>query len=194
MVADWPGYNEALVRRGEILLDLGLLQSWGEELEKMNRGREGGRYRYPYTLIRLQALIRACFRLPYRQLEGFTRALSQWETRLVAPDYSTTCRRVNRLDISLEPSLDPERPVTLVVDASGIKVADRGEWIRRRWKRRRGFLKIHLAVDIKTKQIVAMEVTDERTGDGRMLKPLVEQAEEHCRVEKALCDGAYDSR
>ncbi len=42
MVDDWPSYNEALVRRGEILLDLGLLQSWGEELEEMNRGKEGG--------------------------------------------------------------------------------------------------------------------------------------------------------
>ena len=94
----------------------------------------------------------------------------------------------------LEPRLDPERPVTIAVDASGIKVADRGEWIRRRWRRRRDFLKIHIAVDVETKQIVAMEVTDERTGDGRMLKPLVEQAEKHFRVIKAICDGAYDSR
>ena len=37
MVDDWQGYNEALVRRGEILLDLGLLESWAEEIEEMNR-------------------------------------------------------------------------------------------------------------------------------------------------------------
>ena len=54
MAVDWPKYNEAMVRRGEILLDLSLLKSWGDELEGMNRGREGGRYRYPHTLIRLQ--------------------------------------------------------------------------------------------------------------------------------------------
>ena len=66
MVDDWQGYNEALVRRGETLLDLGLLESWAEEIEEMNRGREGGRYRYPDGLIRLQGLIRSCFRLPYR--------------------------------------------------------------------------------------------------------------------------------
>ena len=47
MTVDWPSYNELVVMRGEILLDLGLLQSWGEELEEMNRGKEGGRYRYP---------------------------------------------------------------------------------------------------------------------------------------------------
>ena len=118
MAVDWPKYNEALVMRGEILLDLGLFQSWGEELEEMNRGREGGRYRYPGSLIRLQGFIRACFRLPYRQLEGFTRRLSRWEPRLVAPDYSTTCRRVNRLDVGLEPRLDPDERVTIAVDAS----------------------------------------------------------------------------
>jgi len=84
MAIDWPKYNEALVRRGEILLDLSLLKSWGDELEEMNRDREGGRYRYPGSLIELQASLRACFRLPYRQLEGFTRALSRWEPRLIS--------------------------------------------------------------------------------------------------------------
>ena len=110
------------------------------------------------------------------------------------PDYSTSCHRVNRLDIDLEPRLDAEGPVTIDVDASGVKVADRGEWMRLRWRRRRGFLKIHLAFDVRTRQIVAMEVTDERTGDGRMLRSLVEQAERRCRVAKAIADGAYDSR
>ena len=43
MAIDWPDYNEELVRRDEILLDLSLLKSWGEELEEMNRGREGTR-------------------------------------------------------------------------------------------------------------------------------------------------------
>jgi IS5 family transposase len=194
MADDWPSYNEALVKRGEILLDLSLLQGWGEELEEMNRGKEGARYRYPYGLIKLQGLLRALFRLPYRQLEGFTHALSRWEPRLRVPDYTTTCRRVNVLSIDLEPRLDPGRPVTIAVDASGVKVADRGEWMRAKWRRRRGFLKIHLAVDVEKKQIVSMEVTDERTGDGVMLVPLVTQARRRCNVARVLGDGAYDSR
>jgi len=159
----------------------------------MKRGREGGRYRYPDGLIGLQGFIRSCFRLPYRQLEGFTRPFSRWEPRLIVPDYSTTCRRVKRLDIGVELCLDLEEPMTLAVDASGIKVADRDEWMRQRWRKRRGFLKIHIVVDVETKQIVAMEITDDRTGNGKVLKPLVEQAEEHCRVVKVIADGAYDS-
>jgi hypothetical protein len=43
----------------------------------MSRGKEGARYRYHYGLIRLQGLLRALLRLPYRQLEGFTHALSR---------------------------------------------------------------------------------------------------------------------
>jgi len=35
---DWKEYNDALVRRGEILLD------WSEELKAMNEGKEGARY------------------------------------------------------------------------------------------------------------------------------------------------------
>jgi len=144
--------------------------------------------------MRLQALIHVLFRLPYRQLEGFTRTLQRWEPWLLTPNYSTTSRRVNTLDVALEPHIDPGRPVTIAVDASGIKVADRSEWIRIKWRRRRSFLKIHIAVDVRTKQIVAIEVTDDRIGDGRVLRPLVEEARRHCRVVKALADGAHDSK
>ena len=84
--------------------------------------------------------------------------------------------------------------MTFAVDSTGITVGDRGEWMRTKWKRRRGFLKIHIAIDVETMQIVSLEVTDERTGDGRTLRPLVEQTRRRCRVEKGLADGAYDSR
>lgn len=59
----------------------------------------------------------------------------------------------------------------------GIKVTDRGEWILDKWNKRargrKGFVKIHLAVNVKTKRIVSMSVTKENVHDGRMLKELV---------------------
>lgn len=39
---DWRRINEGLVRRGEILLDLRILDRWDSELERMNKGKEGG--------------------------------------------------------------------------------------------------------------------------------------------------------
>ena len=36
-------------------------------------------------------------------------------------------------------------------------------------KKKKGYLKIHVAVNIKTKEILALEVTDEKAHDGRRL-------------------------
>jgi len=47
--------------------------------------------------------------------------------------------------------------------------------MRERWKVHRGWIKVRLAVDVKTKEIVATEFTDE----GR-------------RIEAPLGDGAFD--
>ncbi len=38
---DWKEYNEALVRRGQVLLDLKFLRGWSDELKGMNEGKEG---------------------------------------------------------------------------------------------------------------------------------------------------------
>ena len=41
-------------------------------------------------------------------------------------------------------------------------------------KNKKGYLKIHVAVNIKTKEILALEVTDEKVHDGKVMKNLVE--------------------
>jgi len=192
---DWKRINEGLVRRGELLLDLSFLDGWEEELEGMNAGKEGRRYRYPGVLIQLSGFVHVLFHLPYRQTEGFLRALERYDARLRTPDYSTMNRRVNRLGMSLDgAAAGLGGDLVIALDATGIKVSNRGEWMRRRWKARRGYLKVHVAVDVKRKQILELKVTDERVGDGRMLRPLVEGASTKGRVTKVLADGAYDSK
>ncbi len=57
MPRDWKAYNESLVRRGEILLDLDFIESWDKELEMMNKGKEGKPYQYPNSFIMLLAII-----------------------------------------------------------------------------------------------------------------------------------------
>jgi hypothetical protein len=102
---------------------------------------------------------------------------------------------VDRLDLSLEDTLVRSNgPVSVAVDASGVKVHNSGDWIRKVWKVRKGYLKIHFAVNIKTKQIVALNVSSEKVHDGRRLKGLVKEASENFRVKRVLADGAYDSR
>jgi hypothetical protein len=196
---NWPEYNnESLVRRGEIMFDTGFLANWrAAELRKMNEGKEGAKYRYPNSLISLLATVHA-YLIPYRQLvEGFLNIMSEHIDRLKVPDYTTIQWRVARVKVALNPMIDPGRDdvVKAVVDSTGIKVTNNrgGEWIRDKWKRRRGgFVKIHVAVDVKTRKILSMKVTKENISDGMMLKRLVKEAP--AQVDKVLADGAYDSK
>jgi hypothetical protein len=190
---NWKDYNEALVKRGWILLDLDFVADWSLELKTMNERKEGARYRYPESFIKLLAMVHA-YVLPYRQLEGFTRALSMHVDGLKAPDYTTIWWRVAKMNVDLASQVMVDGDVTIAVDSSGIKVSNRGEWMRHKWKAKRGFIKAHIAVNTETKQIIAMEITKENVSDGRMLEPLVKDSTQKTRVKRLLGDGAYDSR
>jgi IS5 family transposase len=185
-----------LVRRGELLLDLGFLRTWSRDLEDLNKGKAGRPYCYPDGFFRFLGVLHVLFNMPYRQAEGFVRALSMLVPGLRKPDHATIHRRVSRLSLDLADSLrSSKEPVVIAVDASGVKVTNRGGWIRRKWRRRRGYLKIHFAVNTRTKEVVAFEVTTEKVGDNRMFKSLVDKSmESGDDVVRVLADGAYDSR
>ncbi len=63
--------HESLVRRGEILLDFDVIDNWNSELSEMNNKKEGRKFVYPDSFIKLLGyMMRAYFHLPYRQTEG----------------------------------------------------------------------------------------------------------------------------
>lgn len=199
---NWREYNESLVRRGEILFDTDFLSNWRAELREMNRGKEGARFRYPNSLIWLLATVHT-YLFPYRELEGFLRAISVHIKELKGvPDFTTMWWRVSRISVKLDPFVNLKEDIVIAVDSTGIKVANRGEWIRRhKWSSstttRKGFIKIHVAVDTRSKLIVSMKVTKEDVGDGRMLKSLIRDTAinvQQTNIKRVLADGAYDSR
>jgi hypothetical protein len=195
---NWQEYNESLVKRGEMYLTFDFLESWGRDLEKLNRGKLGRKFAYPWSFIELLMMIHVIFHLPYRQLEGFLRKLSELIPEIKPTDYTNIWRRGTQLKLGLPDTISAsDEPVVIAVDSTGIKVTNRGEWMREKWKVHRGWIKVHLAVNVETKEIVAIEVTDERVSDGSKFNSLVDQAEENLsgrRIEKALGDGAFDRR
>ena len=147
---NWKKYNESLVKRGEVLLDFDVMDNWNSELEKMNQGKEGRKFVYPDSFIKLLGYMRAYFHLPYRQTEGVVREHAS-NTLPSIPDYSRICRRINRLDIKInddddKTSLQHADNFVIAIDSTGVKVTNRGEWIRHKWNVKRGYLKIHVAV------------------------------------------------
>ena len=187
---DWYSYNESLVRRGQVLLDFDVIDGWDDELSQMNHGKIGEPYDYPDSFMQLLGYMRIYFHLPYRQAEGVV--IAHASTKSSIPDYSTISRRVNRLDIKINERLGND--IVIALDSTGIKVANRGEWIRHKWHVRKGYLKIHVAVDIKKrKRILSLEVTSEEVNDGMMLRKLVDNPSENNNLKGILADGMYDS-
>jgi len=55
------------------------------------------------------------------------------------------------------------------------------------------YVKIFFAVDVETKQALAMLVTTDGTHDSRAFPELLEKAERHGKASRVYADGAYDS-
>lgn len=70
--------------------------------------------------------------------------------------------------------------------------------MNKKWKNqnRKGYLKIHVDVDIKSKEILSMEVIDQYIHNNKVLPKLVENVSinnEFAVAGRVLGDGAYDS-
>lgn len=201
-MTNWKKYNESLVKRGEILLDFDVIDNWHVELEKMNEGKKGRKFVYPDSFIKLLGYMRAYFHLPYRQTEGVVREHAA-NTLPSIPDYSRICRRINKLNIKINDDDDDDDKTSLqhadnfviAIDSTGVKVTNRGEWIRHKWNVKRGYLKIHIAVDIKKKRILSLQVTSEQVHDGKVLPLLIDDItiKQNKVIETAIMDGSYDN-
>ncbi len=81
-------------------------------------------------------------------------------------------------------------PAVIAVDASGVQVVRRKDWMH---KKRKGFVKIHVGIAVKTKEVVSPEITDVRVHDSARFKGLVEGAWQRTPVAGLLGDGSCDS-
>src|SRR6476469_3879025 len=198
---NWPSYNQSLVRRGEILLGFDVIDNWDSELEEMNKDKVGEPFHYPDTFLLLLGYAKTYFHLPYRQTEGITQAHAKGKVSSI-PHYTTISRRVNRLDIKIK-DLDKKNKqfkdeyIVIAIDSTGIKVTNRGQWMREKWNIRKGYLKIHVAVNVKTKKILSIKVTDEHVHDSKALRDLVDNIIKSDSVTttaigKLFADGSYD--
>jgi hypothetical protein len=121
---------------------------------------------------------------------------SRFVEGLQAPDYSTIDRKVNRLQIDPEKSLVRlNNPVSITADSSGVKVHNTGDWIRKVWKVKNRYLKMRFAVDIRTGQVVLMDVSSEKMGDGKRLRRLGQRVSRSFEnmLRKYILDSGLDT-
>jgi len=193
---DWREVDERLIKRGEFYLDIEFVESWDEDAKRMNRGKRGRPFRYPEAFIQWMSLVRVFFSMPYRQMQGFVQKLSVF-VPLRAADYTTLFKRIAASNVPFDACLLDREDMVVALDSTGFRVTNRGEWINHvgeTGRSRKGWLKVHVAVDVETREVVGLEVSREDVRDHAYFESLVMQSLEHGTVKKVLADGGYDSR
>lgn len=191
---NWEEVNNKYIKEGELYLSFDFLDTWQKELQRLNYRKEGAQYKYPESLIRFCHVLKIVFGIGFRQEQGVLQSLSKWIPLPNVISYSQLQRRTIKLGLDLIKSLvKPKDGQIIAIDSSGIKLFNSGEWIREKHRKRKPFLKLHIAVNIDTKQAVAIEITEDSVGDSKLGLKLIDKARKIKRVAKGLFDGAYDT-
>jgi len=191
-IRNWRQYERGLKTRGDVTIWLSkeAIAAW----TPAKNGLRGGQWQYSNLAILTALTLRAVFRLPLRQTEGFLDSLLRMMgLNLKAPDHTTLSRRNQIVEV---PPLTRahDGPIHLIVDSTGLKILGSGEWNTHKYKaskKRRDWRKLHIGVD-EEGFIVAAELTASGGDDASALPDLLNQIE--VPVRRFTADGAYDHR
>jgi hypothetical protein len=193
-VANWAEYEAGLRRRGSLTLWMTAeaLSSW----QAAKRTTRGGQPRYSDLAIETALTVGLVFGLRLRQTEGLlTSVLELMGLDLAVPDHTTLSRRA-RTWHSPEGRqgrrIPSEGPVHILIDSTGLQVYGAGQWLEEKHgaRSRRGWRKLHLALDADSGEIVAHVMTDQDTGDASQVDPVLNQIA--VPIGQFTADGAYD--
>lgn len=178
-----------------------------EGVEELNHDKVGRPFVYSDACFMAVALFRNTVGIPYRQLQGIIEdCLGEEDT----PNFSAIYKRINKIKLEDDSNsktwfVDGKKKTEIVFlagDSTGLKPTSRGDWMGSKWNIQRGFIKMHVMVDSRTKKIYAVSITDEKVGDAPEFKKLLSEAIYNIKnspnaiSSDELCvsaDGAYDS-
>ena len=74
--------------------------------------------------------------MPYRQTEGIAQGHAKGKLPSI-PDFTTINRRINKLNIQInnnnKDKVSKDEYLIIAIDSTGIKVTNRGQWMRDKW-------------------------------------------------------------
>jgi transposase len=189
-VDNWPMYDAALRDRGDLTMWVTpeALAAW----HPPTSGQRGRSLTYSDVAIETGMMLRLAFGRPWRQTEGLLRSVAQlMNLEIGIPDHTTLSRRSAAMPLAMDLAR-AKGPVHVVIDSTGLKVYGTGEWHREKHggRDRRGWRKLHLAVDPDSGEILAYELTDKDVGDPSQVGNLLDQVAGD--IASVTADGAYD--
>ena len=196
-------YNNSLKKRGDVFSILDKATKFWRycDVEHVEKSK----YVYSHTLMNLMGCLRYLLRLPFRQLSGFLESYLRHKgfSDLKAPDYSTLCRRMKKERLNFKDHLsDAEkstsRYVSLLIDSSCINIYATGgghskaNAETRLYKHYDQVRKLHIMLDLKTGDVLDMEMTEGAASDHLSGVPLIENCD--LLIHSVCADAAYDPK
>jgi DDE family transposase len=178
-------------------MDISFLGSSKREIKNMNKGKVGAPFEYSRTYIQFLAFLKVGFKVSYRTVQGIIRGLSDY-IRVEEIHFTQIRRRI----LKVKPSVgnlnldndDDNKPLTLIVDASGLTVTKKGDYIEQKWiRKKKEFIKLHIAVDAKSEKIVSFRITRGNVHDSKKFSPMIRDAYEDYDIDKVYADKAHDN-
>jgi hypothetical protein len=179
-------------------MDIGFLRSSNREIKNMNKGKVGAPFEYSRTYIQFLAFLKVGFKISYRTVQGIVRGLSDY-IRIEEIHFTQIRRRI----LKIKPSVgnlnldnnDGNNPITVIVDASGLTITKKGDYIEQKWiRKKKEFIKLHIAVDAKSEKIVSFRVTKGNVHDSKKFSPMIREVSKEYTIDKAYADKAHDNR
>ena len=191
----WHDYNESLIERGRVLIDLDFIRSYNEDIKNMNKNKVGAPFQYSDNYIQFLAFLKIGFKIPYGTVQGIVRGLSEY-VRIEELHFTHIRRRILKIKPSVGSlNFQDDDPITLIVDASGLTISKKGDYIEDKWKReKKEFVKLHISIDEKSKKVVSFRITKGNVHDTKKFGPLVKEAASKYDIDKVYGDKAYDNR
>ena len=182
---DWKQYNAQLIKRGEFYINPVFLETWLSEIKEINLNKVGQPYMYPPSMIRFLAILHSKG-FDYRALEGIMGAISKRLGNFPVISFSQIRRRILELPLQFNAKSDN---LIVGIDGTGVKVSNRGEWMRQKWKVRRGWIKVVIMGDTKG-NIVDIRIGNEDLDERKSARGMLRKNKKN--IKKALMDGLHD--
>lgn len=193
---NWKEYNDRLVKRGEITLYVEpAVLNQETELKVLNRRKIGRPYSYGTGLVFASFALKCFLRLAYRQTAGLVKDITKRVGLKRVPNFRTIWDRITAMkkeDIRFNITpLKPGEKVEIAIDSTGLKRVNDGEYRSIKYGKRKGWIKMHLSVNVKTGEALTEITTTEKIGDNSEFKKLTTPIGDS--LFQIDADGAYDS-
>jgi hypothetical protein len=197
-VRNWKDYNESLKARGRIIFTLDEESINGLYFEE--KRKPGGVQAYNDKMYEYLLTVKIYLRLPWRAVTGLMEKLFEkvLGRKASVPHNAHASREANKLNLKIRSLVKLDEALEIALDSTGVNVYSKSGWHQTKYGKKdkchgtAQWKKLHVALDLKSMEIISMSYTEGNVNDCEEIEPLL-QGIKNRKIESITGDGAYDT-